>query len=500
MSGHVFISHSDKDKTFADMLLGALEARGVTCWIAPRDIPPGGSYADAIMRAIEEAGCFLLVYTSHSNNSPHVLREVERALKFERNIIPIRFDDSQPSRSLDYLLATVQWLSVDTSKASGDVRRVADQISKCVAPRETEKPPIDAPPPRAPDRAYIAAPVTGRGPPKILIGSMLVLALCAALAFVWWVLSNREQHFKIADKTTALSTSATPITLPYSFAPPVVSKSPPQTLESPSPAPSQPATQFVHIQEPTAPPASPLSQPQTSPVETAAQGAVRAYFNAFGERDAQAAYNLFSKGFRQNMSFRKYSDLFSSTREIRLSESKVVNQTENNAVVFVGFEEVNAEYHKVDWQGPIELVREGNDWRIRTLKDLKEVPASTIEPNASEARPNIRTPEKRWPKPHVYLQLADDSQRNAALELKRRLTQLGWEVVGIQNVAGNVDRPTQTSEIRYFSNGDAAEAQNLANQIQPFFGSTGVVTSLPEGMPYVSHSRQYEIWFSTAFH
>ena len=134
MPGHVFISHSDKDKTFAQMLLAALETRGTHCWIAPRDIPPGGSYADAIMRAIEECSCFVLVYTVHSNSSPHVLREVERALKFERNIVPVRFDQCEPSRGLDYLLATVQWLSIDTSAVSATVGHVADQISTCVAP------------------------------------------------------------------------------------------------------------------------------------------------------------------------------------------------------------------------------------------------------------------------------------------------------------------------------------------------------------------------------
>src|ERR1700693_6200385 len=134
MPGHVFISYSDKDKTFAEMLLSALEKRGTQCWIAPRDIPPGGSYADAIMRAIEECGCFVLVYTVHSNSSSHVLREVERALKFERNIIPVRFNQSEPSRSLDYLLATVHWLSIETSTADTAVSRVANQISACVSP------------------------------------------------------------------------------------------------------------------------------------------------------------------------------------------------------------------------------------------------------------------------------------------------------------------------------------------------------------------------------
>jgi hypothetical protein len=128
-----------------------------------------------------------------------------------------------------------------------------------------------------------------------------------------------------------------------------------------------------------------ISQPQpsnvakTSPEETAPQNVVRKYFDSFAERDASTAYNLFSKAFRNSMSFRKYSDLFSATREIRIVESTLVNQARNSAVVFVRFEEIDAEYHKVDWRGRIELVREGSEWRIKTLRELTKV--SSAEPN-----------------------------------------------------------------------------------------------------------------------
>src|ERR1700730_7970213 len=98
MVGPIFISHSEKDKRFSEAVLHALEARGIQVWIARRDIAPGGSYAEAIMTAIEECSCLVLIYTNHCNDSGHVLREVERALKFEKNIVPIRFDESVPSR------------------------------------------------------------------------------------------------------------------------------------------------------------------------------------------------------------------------------------------------------------------------------------------------------------------------------------------------------------------------------------------------------------------
>src|ERR1700681_600238 len=112
MSNHVFVSHSHEDLPAADLIVRALEGRGIACWVAPRDVPAGGSYAEAILNAIEGASCFVLIYSEHSNVSSHVLREVERALKFGLNIVAVRFDNSMPSKSLDSPLATVHWLSV----------------------------------------------------------------------------------------------------------------------------------------------------------------------------------------------------------------------------------------------------------------------------------------------------------------------------------------------------------------------------------------------------
>src|SRR5689334_19571968 len=141
MAGPVFISHSEKDKRFSEAFLQALEARGITCWIAPRDIPPGGSYAEAILGAIEECSCLVLIYTRNCNDSGHVLREVERALKFEKNIVPIRFDESAPSRSLDYLLATVHWLSVTDEPIQSGIAGVAARLASSLQSAAVKKPP-----------------------------------------------------------------------------------------------------------------------------------------------------------------------------------------------------------------------------------------------------------------------------------------------------------------------------------------------------------------------
>jgi len=123
------------------------------------------------------------------------------------------------------------------------------------------------------------------------------------------------------------------------------------------------------------------------------------------------------------------------------------------------------------------------------MRDLRKVADAPVNPPA-------RAPAQSWDRPRIYIHIANDSQRQAAAELKRRLTGSGYVVVGIDNESNNVDVPTEASELRYFTPADSAEAERIAKELKATLGN--VITSLPEGMPYVSHARQYEIWFSQA--
>src|SRR6266487_2424157 len=79
MKRTVFISHSSKDKAIGEEACHFLEANGVSCWIAPRDVTPGKNYGAAIVDAIDECGVFVLILNDDSNKSGQVVRGVERA-------------------------------------------------------------------------------------------------------------------------------------------------------------------------------------------------------------------------------------------------------------------------------------------------------------------------------------------------------------------------------------------------------------------------------------
>src|ERR1700685_2228522 len=75
----VFLSYASPDAEVANQVCEFLESHGVPCWMAPRDVKPGAAYADAIVRAINEASALVLVLSASAIASEHVRREVERA-------------------------------------------------------------------------------------------------------------------------------------------------------------------------------------------------------------------------------------------------------------------------------------------------------------------------------------------------------------------------------------------------------------------------------------
>lgn len=110
MTKDVFISHSSRNSELARSVCAALEAQGIMCWIAPRDIVPGQSWGASIVRALDECPVLVLVLTADANESNHVAREVERADGKSSRIITFRVDDVTLNQSLEYFLSADHWL------------------------------------------------------------------------------------------------------------------------------------------------------------------------------------------------------------------------------------------------------------------------------------------------------------------------------------------------------------------------------------------------------
>jgi osmotically-inducible protein OsmY len=198
MAHDVFISYSSKDKTAADALCATLEAHGIPCWIAPRNISYGSDYGEAIVDGINESRLMVLVFSSHANTSPHIKREVDRAVSKSLTIIPIRIEDVAPTRALEYYISPVHWLDAVAPPLEPHLEALADKIQILLAKAGVERHDVTAPADRPPARpaavnpspAQTAIPSAARPLPparRFGVGAMMggAVAVIAVLALLW---------------------------------------------------------------------------------------------------------------------------------------------------------------------------------------------------------------------------------------------------------------------------------------------------------------------------
>lgn len=114
----IFISYASVEQDFAYKTCKYLEKTGKSCWIAPRNITTGNNYGAEIIKGLEECNVLVLLFSAASNDSQHVLREVERAVSKNIPIIVYRLDETIPSKSMEYFLFTTQWLNASKNPSS----------------------------------------------------------------------------------------------------------------------------------------------------------------------------------------------------------------------------------------------------------------------------------------------------------------------------------------------------------------------------------------------
>lgn len=134
MPHQVFISYASEDRAIADAVCGALEAQGIGCWVAPRDITPGHPYAEAIIEAINGARVLILVFSGRANSSPHVTREVERAVSKGVAVVTFRTDATPLAPALEYFLSHSHWLEAFPGPLVEHLPRAVGAVARLLRP------------------------------------------------------------------------------------------------------------------------------------------------------------------------------------------------------------------------------------------------------------------------------------------------------------------------------------------------------------------------------
>ena len=235
-----FISHAKGDQKRAREIAALLEARGLKCWIAPRDVRPGQSYGDEIIRGIEKSRAFILILSKASNDSPFVAREVERAVSKRKPIFPIRIEEVEPSSALELFVSSTQWIDA----FSGSDSQV-DSLANLLAGEDgTEAVQAVSTPVRA-------SPTRSGGWVRWAILAIAVILGGLAGAFLWD--SYRQRPESAPQQASAPSTAESAAS---QVAPMATPPTQPKPDQAPSPAlatPQAAAPQVSPTQEAAAP-------------------------------------------------------------------------------------------------------------------------------------------------------------------------------------------------------------------------------------------------------
>jgi hypothetical protein len=283
----VFISYSHIDKSAADAACATLEAAGIRCWIAPRDISPGAEWGEAIIDAINSARVMVLIFSSNTNESRQVRREVERAVGDGVTIMPIRIEQAAPTRSLAYFMAGVHWLDALTPPLEQHLQRLAVSIKALLktdlahpangagetAFGHTVNEPSDRTTPerrREQQRREAEPPAPRSRKPMIVALAVLVVFGAAAVAVIQtgkWTIGSQREAGSPSVSTSAAMPAPTPTppasALATTPAPPAPTPEPAAT-SAPAPAPV-PATTTA----PPAPASAGTPTPTPAPVPAA---------------------------------------------------------------------------------------------------------------------------------------------------------------------------------------------------------------------------------------
>ena len=149
----VFVSYSASDKPIADAVVARLERTQLRCWYAPRDINPGKPYGDAILDGLQACRTVVVIVSRRALASPHVLREVERAIHYGLTIVPFRVEQVEMRGAFELFLSVSHWLDAMTPPLEHHIDRLAEAIRSTLSTepgRTAAPPPVSAAPPAAP--------------------------------------------------------------------------------------------------------------------------------------------------------------------------------------------------------------------------------------------------------------------------------------------------------------------------------------------------------------
>ena len=141
------------------------------------DITPGANWAESIADAIPMCKIMLLIFSSSANMSPQVLREVELAVKHKLIIVPVKIEDVNPTKGMEYYLSTVHWIDVVNKKTKKYISELTHTVKGFLGCGASE--------PQMPIAGLSAITKSKRIPPVVWISAAALVVVLAVLGVIF---------------------------------------------------------------------------------------------------------------------------------------------------------------------------------------------------------------------------------------------------------------------------------------------------------------------------
>ena len=92
----IFISHADKDRREAAVLKDKLAKLGLDAFLAHSDIDGSEKWIPPLLHKLKECDIFLVLLSKNYHEAKYTDQESGMAIGYEKTIIPIRIDDTEP--------------------------------------------------------------------------------------------------------------------------------------------------------------------------------------------------------------------------------------------------------------------------------------------------------------------------------------------------------------------------------------------------------------------
>lgn len=117
---NLFCSYSRRDSDFAERIVNFVSSRGYSVWMDQSGIDGASIWTESIVEAIDESSAVILLVSSHSVNSPHVLKEVTLAMEKNKAVFPLIIEKTDLPRTFQYLLAGIQQIEMNEASFTHD--------------------------------------------------------------------------------------------------------------------------------------------------------------------------------------------------------------------------------------------------------------------------------------------------------------------------------------------------------------------------------------------